>query len=118
MSKIEEGFLDYFKGLEDPRSIRNRLYSMREILLATLCAAICGAEGWRDVEDFCKLQIAYLRQQFPYKHGIPSDDTFRRFFRAINPKAFQEIFRNWVASLSTNLTGKVIAIDGKSAVHP
>ena len=39
---IEEGFLDYFKDLEDPRAQRNRLYNMSEILLVTLCAAICG----------------------------------------------------------------------------
>ena len=41
---IEESFLDFFEGLEDPRSQRNRLYTMSEILLVTLCAAICGAE--------------------------------------------------------------------------
>ena len=30
---IEEGFLYYFKELEDPRSQRNRFYTMSEILL-------------------------------------------------------------------------------------
>ena len=31
--QVEESFLDFFKGLEDPRSRRNRLYTMSEILL-------------------------------------------------------------------------------------
>jgi predicted transposase YbfD/YdcC len=114
---IEEGFLDYFIGLEDPRSQRNRLYTMSEILLVTLCAAICGADGWQDVEDYGKLKIDYLREYLPYKNGIPSDDTFRRFFRSINPESFQELFRDWVKSLISTLKQKVIAIDGKSLRH-
>lgn len=48
---LEVSFLDYFKALEDPWSERNRDYTMAEILLITLCAAICGAESWQDVED-------------------------------------------------------------------
>ena len=84
---LELSFLDHFKDLEDPRSERNRDYTMSEILLVTLCAAICGAEGWQDVEDFGKAKIDYLRQFLPYKNGIPSDDTYRRFFRAIDSQA-------------------------------
>lgn len=114
---IEAGFLDYFNGLEDPRSQRNRLYTLSEILLVTLCAAICGADGWQDVEDYGKLKIDYLREYLPYKNGIPSDDTFRRFFRGINPESFQELFRGWVKSLKLSLEQKVIAIDGKSSRH-
>jgi predicted transposase YbfD/YdcC len=113
--QLEEGFLDCFNKLEDPRSIRNRLYSMSEILLVTLCACICGAEGWQDVEDFGKIKIEYLREYLPYKNGIPSDDTFRRFFRSIDPDKFQELFREWVKVLSPNLNDNVIAIDGKSS---
>lgn len=86
--KIEEGFLDFFKGLEDPRFVRNRKHMIGEILLTTLCVAVCGAEGWQDVEDFGKAKVDYLRQFFPFKQGIPSDDTFRRFFRALNPEQF------------------------------
>ena len=115
MKEVEEGFLDHFKNLKDPRSSRNRLYGMSEILLAALCAAICGAEGWQDVEDFGNLKIDYLRTHLPYKNGIPSDDTFRRFFRSLDPDKFQELFRNWVMSISRNMPGNVIAIDGKAS---
>ncbi|OJW54539.1 MAG: hypothetical protein BGO67_10110 [Alphaproteobacteria bacterium 41-28] len=114
---LEASFLDSFKDLEDPRSERNRDYTMSEILLVTLCAAICGAEGWQDVEDFEKAKIDYLRQFLPYKNGIPSDDTYRRFFRAIDPEKFQELFRSWVKSLQSQIERKLIAIDGKSSRH-
>ncbi|MDD5463388.1 MAG: transposase family protein [Methylococcales bacterium] len=51
----------------------------------------------------------------PYKHGIPSDDTLRRFFRAIDTEQFQRLFIEWVqAWLNPEVTGKVLAIDGKT----
>ena len=116
--KLEEGFLDFFISLDDPRSTRNRLYTMSEILLCTLSAAICGAEGWQDVEDFGKAKMDYLRQFLPYKNGIPSDDTFRRFYRALDPEHFQELFRDWIKNLHIkNGDENVIAIDGKASRH-
>ncbi|MDT8316357.1 MAG: transposase family protein [bacterium] len=62
MLESETSFVDDFAELSDPRSQRNQLYSVEEILLLSLCASVCGAEGWQDVEDFGKLKIQYLRQ--------------------------------------------------------
>ena len=114
---IDTSFLDFFKDLKDPRSARNRMYTMSEILLTTLCAAICGAEGWQDVEDFGNAKKDYLSKILFYKNGIPSDDTFRRFFRALNPDQFQELFRLWMQNLQPDIKNSVIAIDGKSSRH-
>ena len=50
----ELSFLDYFEELEDPRVERTKFYPVDEILLTTLCAVICGSEGWSDVELFGK----------------------------------------------------------------
>jgi len=99
----ENCFLDIFQGLEDPRSTRNRLYLMSEILLTTLGAAICGAEGWQDVEDFGNAKLDYLRQYLPFKNGIPSDDTFRRFYRALDPEQFQTLVREWVRTIQPHI---------------
>ena len=116
--ELELSFLDIFQGLDDPRSTRNRLYTMSEILLTTLSASICGAEWWQDVEDFGKSKLEYLQKFLLYKNGIPSDDTFRRFFRSLDPEKFQELFRIWVQSISVgDVEGSVIAIDGKSSRH-
>ena len=114
--KLESGFCDHFsKDLEDPRSTRNRLYKMVEILLLTLVAVICGAEGWSDVEEFGKRKIALLRRYFDYKNGVPSDDTIRRFFRCLNPDTFMRLFREWITRLMVTIGIKVIAIDGKTS---
>ncbi len=111
---LETNFLDHFGVIEDPRMQRNQLYSVAEILLVTLLAVICGAEGWQDVENYGKSKIQYLRCYLPYAYGIPSDDTFRRFFRSINPDHFKQIFARWVKSVAEVAGAKVIAIDGKA----
>jgi len=107
-------FLDYFGALEDPRCDTNKLYPVDEILLLTLSAVICGAEGWQDAEDFGECKLSFLRSFLPYEHGIPSDDTLRRFFRAIDVEAFQGMFIEWVNSLEVSIDTGVIAIDGKT----
>ena len=112
---LETNFLDHFGAIEDPRLERNQLYTVAEILLVTLLAVICGAEGWQDVENYGKSKIKYLRCYFPYESGIPSDDTVRRFFRAINPDHFKELFSKWVQCIANIVNAKVIAIDGKSS---
>ena len=109
----KSGFMDTFGSLEDPRSSRNQLYSLAEILLCTLCAVLCGAEGWQDIEDYGRAKIQFLRQYFDYKNGIPSDDTFRRLYRTLNPVVFENLFRQWVEGLAKVVGSRVMAIDGK-----
>ena len=117
MPKVEVDFLDTFEKIEDPRSTKNQLYTVSEILLVTLCAVICGACGWSDVELFGKSKINYLRQFLDFNNGVPSDDTLRRFYRSINPSEFERLFREWVSGLAKMVNCKVIAIDGKSSRH-
>lgn len=107
-------FLDNFETIEDPRSERNQLYPLSEILLVTFLAVICGAEGWQDIENYGKAKVEYLRKFLAYSSGVPSDDTIRRLFRSINPEYFKQIFCDWVKSIANVIDAKVIAIDGKS----
>jgi len=112
-----EGFLDHFVQIDDPRSEKNQLYTVAEILFVTFAAVICGGNGWQDVEDYGRVRIAYLREYLDYKNGAPSDDTIRRFFRSINPEKFEELFRQWVATIAKKSDVKIIAIDGKTSRH-
>ncbi len=114
--KIEIGFLDHFETLEDPRSERNKIYPMSEVLLTTICALLSGAEGWQDIEDFGKTHLDYLKRFLNYENDVPSDDTYRRFFRGVNVNHFQELFRNWMKEMF-HFEESVIAIDGKSSRH-
>jgi len=122
---IQPNFLDYFKNIKDPRIERNKLYPIEEILLITICGVICGAEGWADLVLFGEKKIDYLRTILPFKNNIATDDTFRRFFRSVDPKQFKDCFINWVQALQNNNLGnnlksdeepqeKFVAIDGKT----
>ena len=43
-----------FSDLTDPRSDRNRRHLLPDILTITICATICGAEYWTEIEEFGK----------------------------------------------------------------
>jgi len=116
MMELEKmDFLDIFGQLDDPRIERKKLHPLPEILLLTLCAVICGAESWNDIEIFGKSKLAFLRQYLSYENGVPSDDTLRRFFRAIDTTQFQRLFMEWIRKwLNPEVANKVVAIDGKT----
>jgi predicted transposase YbfD/YdcC len=119
IEKVEErfGFSDFFKNIPDHRLARKKLHLVEEILFLALCGVIANCSSWEDIELFGKKRLIFLRKYLPYKHGIPSDDTLRRFFRVLDPKAFEEKFRKWVTSFQYNLAEKVVAIDGKTLRH-
>ena len=109
------GFIDFFRNLPDHRIERKKLYRVEELLLVTFCGVIAGCESWDDLELFGKTKLAYLQQHLPFKHGAPSDDTLRRFFRVLAPETFEACFLAWVRSFSLEMTARVVAIDGKTS---
>lgn len=115
METKELGFIDFFKEVPDHRGNRHKLHRVEEILLLTFCGMIAGCDSWNDLEHFGSIKLSYLRKYFPYKNGVPSDDTLRRFFRALNPEVFESCFIKWVRSLQIELSDKVVAIDGKTS---
>src|SRR3982750_2243797 len=92
MKQAIDAFLDHFGGLEDGREAGKILHPLPEILLVTLCGVLAGAEGFEDIEDYGESKLDLLRELLPFAHGVPSNDTLRRFFRAVDPRAFAEVF--------------------------
>ena len=45
---------DYFGEIEDPRVERSRQHKLIDIITIAICAVICGAEGWTDIETYGK----------------------------------------------------------------
>jgi predicted transposase YbfD/YdcC len=79
-----------------------------------VCAVIAGAETWVDVEQFGEAKQDWLKSFLELPGGIPSHDTFGRFFAALDAEAFQAAFTHWVEGVFRVSKGQVIAIDGKS----
>lgn len=115
MDKEQIGFLDFFKTISDHRIKRQKRHEVEEIFLVTFCGIITGCEGWNDIELYGKTKINFLRKFFPFKSGIASDDTLRRFFRALDPNKFECCFIEWVKSFQLNMESKIIALDGKTS---
>lgn len=88
---------------------------MLAIITIALCAVICGADTWVDVEEFGKAQRAWLETCVDLPNGIPSHDTFGRVFARLDPEQFQAWFLSWVQAITTVLPAQQIAIDGKTA---
>lgn len=109
-------FKKVFRDLPDPRAA-NAQHDLLEILIIALAAVLCGAKGPTDMELFGHSKEKLLRQVLRLQHGIPSHDTFGRVFRALDPSAFEQGFRRFMAAFAkTNgikLTG-VVALDGKA----
>ena len=101
-------------GIEDPRSEKNKLYPLDEILLLCICAVTSGAEGWQGIADFGRNKLEWLREFLPFANGIPSDDCLGWVMARLPRRSFQEAFVAWTQSVATLTDGEVVAIDGKT----
>lgn len=112
--EASRGLLRLFEEVEDPRVNRTKRHSLVDILFLTLCAVICGADGWTEVELFGKSKLEWLRQYVPLAHGVPSHDTLGRVFARLRPEQLECCFMRWMQSLAELTGGRLIAIDGKA----
>lgn len=119
--KVKEDFkidpqslVDFLEALEDPRIDRTKKHAFIDILLIAICAAICGAKTWIDIQDFGNAKKEWFSTFLDLKHGIPSHDTFRRVFMILHPEDFLDVFVKWVQSMTKDKDLKQICVDGKS----
>jgi predicted transposase YbfD/YdcC len=85
-----------------------------DILVIAVCAIICGAETWVDVEMFGNAKLSWLKQFLDLPNGIPSHDTFGRVFNHLDAKQFERCFLSWMQAVSEVFQGQVVAVDGKT----
>lgn len=106
-------FAQHFATLPDPRR-RVPQHPLLSILFIVLAAQLCGAEGWDAMAAFARAKREWLEEFLELPQGIPSADTLRRVFAALEPQAFAACFRSWVGALAGALKGEVVAVDGKA----
>ena len=106
--------LTHFSEISDPRIDRTKHHNLQDMIVVAICAAICGANGWADVERFGKAKIDWLRQFVPLTNGTPSHDTFGRVFAMLDPTEFYTCMHNWLRNFRLSLKGQHVAIDGKT----
>jgi predicted transposase YbfD/YdcC len=104
---------EHFSKVKDPRKDRTKAHKLIDIIAIAICAVICGAEGWTDMERFGKSKEGWLRTFLELPNGIPSHDTFGRVFSMIDAQEFQLAFWEWVYAVNELIQGQIVNIDGK-----
>lgn len=102
-----------FSILPDPRKNRNQVYTLFDIITVTVLAVLCGADDWVEVSFWGEANQLWLQERGICPSGIPSHDTFSRFFRFVDPHAFEKCFISWTQKIA-KVVGGVIALDGKT----
>lgn len=112
-----EKFRVIFSDLPDPRDCTAQ-HDLTEMLFIALAATLCGAQSCAEMAEFGVAKESLLRRFLTLEHGIPSHDTFSRVFRRLDPEAFAETFRGFMAAFGAAARlaapSGVVAIDGKS----
>src|SRR5262245_8741623 len=111
---VVHSIVDRFAEIEDYRIERTKHHRLDDILALAVFAVIAGAEGWEEIEEFGKQQLAWCKKFLRLPYGIPSHDTISRVFRALKPSAFQDACLEWMEDIHQKLGFKRIAIDGKT----
>lgn len=111
-----ETVLKYFETVSDPRSFRNQKHPFMTLLGTTLLASLAGIDSFSGFSDFTEAPIEMLKNHFEFPHGVPSHDTYQRFWDAIAPSEFYRSFEEFTQYLAL-LTGNIINVDGKTIRH-
>lgn len=111
-------FLDqtykHFEKITDPRVDRGGNHDLIDMIFLTLCASICGADNWADVERYGLSKEDWLRKFVPLKYGIPSHDTLGRVFARLDSIEFYAALQSWAKEIAGSLHGQTVAFDGKT----
>ena len=108
--------LTHFADLPDPRMERTRLHPLPTLLGIALCASICGAQTWVDMEEYGQSKQGWLAQWLDLTNGIPSHDTFARVFARLNTSVLGGCLQT-LTRLLWSKKEKHVAIDGKYLCH-
>lgn len=116
-SKQSASLLKYFEDLEDPRTHYLIEHRLLDIVGITICAVICGADSWVEIEEYGNSKLEWLKEFLELPNGIPSHDTIGRLFAQLDPEKLQSCFLSWIKTIASLTEGEVIAIDGKTVRH-
>ncbi len=106
--------MKYFAGMEDYRKQGYVKHKLTDIIAVSIAAIICGAQDWYEIEDYGEQKQGWLKTFLDLPHGVPSHDTYNRFFSLSDPKVLEGCFTQWIKAVADIHEGRIISIDGKT----
>lgn len=109
-----QSLLECLAEVNDPRIERCRRHKLIDILFLAVCAMICGADSFTEMEEFGCAKEAWLRQFLELPNGIPSHDTIGRVLARVKPDELDGSLVKWVQGVVQLRQGEIVATDGKT----
>ena len=106
--------VDCLRRIPDPRMEKKNDHLIIDVLVIAVCAIICGAEHWTEMESFGKCKETWFRSFLKLPNGIPSHDTFGRVFSLIDPKQLRQCYIDWIQGFMEGVDVHHICLDGKT----
>jgi hypothetical protein len=103
----------YFFEVTDPRVTGRCLHLLSDILLIGLCTYLTGGSDYQDMRLFGLERGSSLGNLLSLPNGVPSEDTFERVFKSINPDELASCLHVYGNHILSELSDKQIVIDGK-----
>lgn len=66
------------------------LAKSEEVLFLVMAGVFSCAESWREIVQYGNMNIDFLREYFPFEHGIPSKSLLSRVFGIIGKKNMEQ----------------------------
>lgn len=84
-------------------------------MLATIiCAVLCGARGYEAISQWIHAQVPEVWYLLGYFRRPPKEGAFRYLLSKLDPEAFEECLRDWIADQVDLEDGDQLSMDGKT----
>ncbi len=108
-------------SLPDPRRPQGVRYPLRTVVVIALMATVCGADDAEAMEFWGQSNEEWLSTFLDMPHGVPTQDVYLDVLAALDPAAFNDMFRAWAEMISMQLrkqkkpARRDINVDGKES---
>jgi len=86
---LTPSFMHHVSIVPDFRQAWKVQHQLSDTLFLTVCAVICNAEGWDEIEDFGHAKLDFLCQYGDFETGVPSHAVTGGTVVAIDGKALR-----------------------------
>lgn len=106
--------LTRLETLPDPRKDINVKHDLVDVIFLTLAAVLSGATGWKSIQEFGDMQLAWLREHRKFEQGIPRRHCIANIIKALDTEVLLQAVFGWLNERREAEGKSVIALDGKT----